>query len=52
MLHTEHSVGYSDQGGESCGLNDRVHRILCQYWDKTDRKINYISTYTYSFFYE
>ena len=36
------------QGGESCGLNDRVHRISYQYLDKTYKIINYISTNTYS----
>ena len=36
------------QGGESRGLNDRVHGILCRYLDKTSKKISYISTNTYS----
>ena len=36
------------QGGESRGLNDRVHGISCRYSDKTCKKINYISTNTYS----
>ena len=36
------------QGGESCGLNGRVHGISCRYSDKTCKKINYISTNTYS----
>ena len=35
------------QGGESRGLNDRVHGISCRYSDKTCKKINYISTNTY-----
>ena len=36
------------QGGESRGLNDRVHAISCRYSDKTCKKMNYISTNTYS----
>ena len=36
------------QGGETRGLNDRVHGISCLYSDKTCKKINYISTNTYS----
>ena len=36
------------QGGDSHGFNDRAHRISCQYSDKTCKKINYISTNTYS----
>ena len=38
----------SNQGGESRGLNDRVHEISCRYSDKTCKKINYTSTNTYS----
>ena len=36
------------QSGESHALNDRVHGISCRYSDKTCKKINYISTNTYS----
>ena len=36
------------QGGESRGLNDRVHGISCQYSDKTFKKMNFISTNTHS----
>ena len=36
------------QGGDSHGFNDSVHRISCRYLDKTCKKINYISTNTYS----
>ena len=36
------------QGGESRGLNGRVPVISCRYSDKTCKKINYISTNTYS----
>ena len=36
------------QGGESRGLDDRVHGMSCRYSDKTRKKINYISTNTYS----
>ena len=36
------------QGERSNGLNDRVHGMLCQYSDETLKKINYISTNTYS----
>ena len=36
------------QGGESRGLNDRVHVISCRYSDKTCKKIKYISTNIYS----
>ena len=36
------------QGGESRGLNDRVHGISCRYSDKTCKRINYISPNTYS----
>ena len=39
---------FFNQGGESRGLNDRVHGNSCRYSDKTCTKINYISTYTYS----
>ena len=35
------------QGGESRGLNDRVHGISFRYSDKTCKKINYILTNTY-----
>ena len=28
------------QGGESCGLNDRAHRISYRYSDKTCKNIN------------
>ena len=38
----------NSQGGESRGLNDRVHGISCRYLDKTCKKMNYISTNTYS----
>ena len=38
------------QGRESRGLNDGVHGILCRYSDKTGKKINHISTNTYSIF--
>ena len=44
----DESGGELYQGGESRGMNDRVHRILCRYLDKTCKKINYISTNTYS----
>ena len=36
------------QGRESRGLNDRVHGISCLYSAKTCKKVNFISTYTYS----
>ena len=36
------------QGGESRGLNDRVHGVSCLYSDKTCKKINNISTNTFS----
>ena len=42
------SVFWGVQGEESRGLNDRVHGISCRYSDKTCKKINYISTNTYS----
>ena len=38
------------QGGESRGSNDRAHGISCRYLDKACKKINYISTNTYSIF--
>ena len=37
-----------NQGGESRGLNHRVHGISCRYSDKICKKINYISTNTSS----
>ena len=37
-----------DDKAGSHGLNDRVHGISCRYSDKTVKKINYISTNTYS----
>ena len=37
-----------NQGGESRGFNDRVHGISSRYSDTTCKKINYISTNTYS----
>ena len=46
ILSTE-TLDLSNQGGESRGLNDRVHGISCRYSDKTCKKINYISTNTY-----
>ena len=42
--------GLRYQGGESRGFNDGVHGISCRYPDKTGRKINYISSNTYSIF--
>ena len=36
------------QGGESRGFNGRVYGISCRYSDKTCKKINCISTNTYS----
>ena len=41
-------LSHLKQGGKSCGLNDRVQGISCRYSDKTCKKINYISTNTYS----
>ena len=38
----------SHQGGESRGFNGRLHGSSCRYSDKTRKKINYISTNTYS----
>ena len=38
------------QDRESRGSNDRVHGISCRYSDKACKKINYISTNTYSIF--
>ena len=46
ISYKDHVIN-EEQGGESRGLNNRVHGISCRYSAKTCKKINYISTNTY-----